>query len=134
MTTTSGSVAPEDVVDLLGPVEVDDGHDDGPEVGGGPEGDAGLDPVRQLEHDDVAGADAPGPQRAGERAGPPGRRRRRCRATAGPSSAPGTARRPSRPRPSATIVAEGGVGPPALGDGSVPRAPAARRGGVALPS
>ncbi len=53
---------PEDVLDLFGPVGVDDRHHDGAQVGGGPEGDAGLDPVGQLHHHDVARTEAPDPQ------------------------------------------------------------------------
>ena len=48
----------DDVLEFLGTVEVDDGHHDGAGVGGAPEGDRGLHPVRELEHDDVAGSDA----------------------------------------------------------------------------
>ena len=51
---------------LLWPVEVHDRDDDRPELGGAPERDGRLDPVRQLEYDDVAGPDAAGPQGGGE--------------------------------------------------------------------
>ena len=101
-----GPVAPEDVVDLLGPVEVDDRHDHGPEVGGGPERDAGLDPVGELQDDDVAGPDAPrraairpgtGPARSTSAKVPDHGRTFECTAN-GPS--------PIESRPSATIVPE----------------------------
>ena len=61
----------EDVAHLLRPVEVHDRHDDRAELRGAPEGDRRLDPVRQLEHDDVARSDAPGLERRGERSGRP---------------------------------------------------------------
>ena len=60
----------QDVVDLLGPVEVHDRYHGGTEVGGGPEGDARLGPVRQLDHDDVTGADPRGPVDVTERPPP----------------------------------------------------------------
>ncbi len=53
---------PQDVVDLLGPVEVHDGDDHRPEVGGRPEGDAGLHPVGQLDDHDRPRARRPGPR------------------------------------------------------------------------
>ena len=56
----------EDVRHLLGAVEVHDRDHHGAQVGGGPERDAGLHPVGQLEHDDVAGPDAVRRQRGGE--------------------------------------------------------------------
>ena len=61
----------EDVVELLRPVEVHDGDDDGTEIGRRPEGDARLDPVGQLEGDDAARADAPGGECGGEGPGGP---------------------------------------------------------------
>ena len=97
----------EDVVDLLGAVEVHDRDDHRAEVGGRPERDAGLDPVGELEHDHVAGPDAVGGQAAGEATGRPGRRRRSCRTTAAPSTARGTRSRRARPRPSADHRARG---------------------------
>ena len=62
--------APQDVGDLLGPVEMDDGGHHGAEVGGGPEAHGGLGPVGKLEGHHVAGADAPGRQPARQPAGP----------------------------------------------------------------
>jgi hypothetical protein len=55
-----GGRGPEDVVDLLGPVEVHDRDDHRPQVGGGPEGDARLDPVRELDDYHVTRSDPPG--------------------------------------------------------------------------
>ena len=69
MTTSLGSVDADDVLELFGPVEVDDGHDDGPGVSGAPEGDRGLQPVRKLEHDDVARPDAVVAEPTGEPSG-----------------------------------------------------------------
>ena len=105
----------EDVVDLLGAVEVHDRHDDGAEVGGGPERDAGLDPVRQLEHDDVAGPDAAGAAATRPGAGPPGRRRRTCRPRAHLRPHVELDVRRSCARPVGHHLPERGVGPPALG-------------------
>ena len=103
----------EDVVDLLGPVEVHDRHDDRTEVGRRPERDAGLHPVRELEHDDVAGPDAVGAQRTGQR--------RAGRSTSANVPRHGRtfertlkAMSPRRPRPRRP-VAEGVVVPPPLG-------------------
>ena len=106
----------EDVVDLLGAVEVHDRHDDGAEVGGGPERDAGLDPVRAAGgrrrrparrpgRRSVAGERPGGPVDVGEGAGP----------RAAPSSARGTRRRPSLAEAVGDHRAEGAVVPPALG-------------------
>ena len=64
-----GARGAEDVPDLLGAVEVHDRHHHRAEVGGGPERDAGLHPVGQLDHDDVAGTDAAFAEGAGEGAG-----------------------------------------------------------------
>ena len=47
----------EDVLEFFRPVEVDDGHHDSAGIGGTPERDRGLDPVRELEQHDVAGPD-----------------------------------------------------------------------------
>ena len=57
---------PDDVADLLRTVEVDDRDHDGPEVRRGPERDARLHPVRQLDDDDVARAHSPGRQGTGQ--------------------------------------------------------------------
>ena len=57
---------PQDVPDLLGAVEVDDGDDHRPEEGGGVEGDRRLHPVGELEGHRVAGADPPGGQAVGQ--------------------------------------------------------------------
>ena len=93
----------EDVVDLLGAVEVHDRHDDGAEVGGGPEGDAGLDPVRA--------AGAPRRRRArrpGRRGGRRGSGRRRSTSAKVPDhgrtfECTWNSASPRAPRPSATI-------------------------------
>ena len=59
----------EDVADLLRAVEVHDRDHDSTENGGRPEGRGRLHPVRQLEDDDVTGADAAFAQSRGEPAG-----------------------------------------------------------------
>ena len=56
----------DDVGDLLGAVEVHDRDDDGTGVRGSPERDRRLDPVGQLEQNDVSRTDAAVPQRTGE--------------------------------------------------------------------
>ena len=108
----------EDVAHLLRTVEVDDRHDDRAELRGTPERDRGLDPVRQLEHHDVAGADAAGPERGGE--GPGG---------------PVDLTERAAPRPHLRVHDELGVGQPPdrTGDGAAQRlvGPPAL-GGVAL--
>jgi hypothetical protein len=48
---------------------VHDRHDDRAEIRRRPERDARFDPVRELEHHDIARTDAARPQRRGERAG-----------------------------------------------------------------
>ena len=108
-----GLGGPEDVLDLLGAVEVHDRHDHGAEVGGGPERDAGLDPVRELEHDEVAG---PTPRARSSAAS-----ERAARSTSAKVPDHGrtfdrtwNARGPC-PRPVGDHRPEGGVGPPALG-------------------
>ena len=58
--------APEDVADLLRAVEVHDRHDDRAEVRDRVERGRGLDPVRELERDRVAGPDAAGAQAGGD--------------------------------------------------------------------
>ena len=60
---------PQDVVDLLGPVEVHDRHEHHAEHRGAVERDAGLEAVRHLEGDDVAFANAAGRQAGSEPAG-----------------------------------------------------------------
>ncbi len=64
-----GLGGPQDVPDFLRAVEMNDRHHHGADVGRGPERDAGLRPVRQLEHRDITRADALGLQRRGERPG-----------------------------------------------------------------
>ncbi len=105
----------EDVIDLFGRVEVDDRHDDGTEIGRGPERDAGLDPVGELEDHDVAGPDAARPQGAGERAGRPVDVAERPRPRADLGVHP---ERNVGHRPEALLHhrAERVVGPPALGE------------------
>ncbi len=51
----AGSALAQDEADLLRSVEVHDRHQRHPEERAGVEGDRSLDPVGQLEHDDVAG-------------------------------------------------------------------------------
>ena len=105
----------EDVADLLLAVEVDDGHDDGTEVGGRPERDAGLQPVRELEHEHVARPDAPRAER--------GRQRTRRLVDVGEGAAPRAELRVDVERhvthgiePGRHHVAQPVVGPPPLGD------------------
>ena len=61
----------EDVLELLCPVEVHDGHHDRAGIGGAPERDGGLYPVRELEDHDVARPDVVVAQPAGESPGVP---------------------------------------------------------------
>ena len=122
----------EDVAHLLRAVEVHDRHHDGTEVRRRPVGDASLEPVRELEHDDVTRPDAPGRERrrhgagrpvdVGERAGP--RANLRTNAEPGAGHGPETVRhhRPERgvvppafsPVPLGKVVRDGPQAPPAL--------------------
>ena len=58
-----------DVVELLGPVEMHDGHDGCADIGGTPERDRSLHPVRQLEQHHVPRADPLGLQPPGKGSG-----------------------------------------------------------------
>ena len=68
------SALAQDEPDLLGSVEVHDRHDRHAEDGAGVERDGGLHPVRQLEGDDVARAEAVGAAGRRPRTGPRGTR------------------------------------------------------------
>ena len=61
----AGSALAQDEADLLRSVEVHDRHQRHPEERAGVERDRGLDPVGQLERDDVVGTQAVRPQAAG---------------------------------------------------------------------
>ncbi len=109
-----GGGRPEDVVDLFRPVEVHDGYHDRSQVGRRPEGDAGLDPVRELEHDDGTRAHALRLQRRGQRTRRP--------VDVGERAVPGMDLRPNVELGVAQVGEavgdhrpEGGVGPPPLG-------------------
>ena len=87
----------DDVREFLRSVEVDDRHDHRADVRRAPEHDAGFDPVRQLEHDDVAWPDPTLAQRRHERHVRRDRCPPSCRATgARPSGRRSCGRRSSR--------------------------------------
>ncbi len=78
----------QDVADLLRPVEVHDRHDDRAEIRDRVERGRGLEPVRELERDRVAGPDAAGAESAGDAARQPVDVAEACRGRACGRSAP----------------------------------------------